>query len=169
MIDGCVGCRFPTDMHGRDLHGVRFVGSDLRGADFTRADLHDAHFVGSDLHGARFDDANLHGAEFVGANLRGASLARVDFHGSRLIAANLRDAKLTNATLGDVVLCVASDAERDDGDHTSCANLRGVDLRGLDLRAARWCSNHGATCRPVTRDELVRLAHADLDGAQAPS
>ena len=167
LIDGCVGCRLPHDLHGRDLHGVHVVGSDLRGADLRGADLHDAHFTGANLRDAHLDEANLRGAEFVGANLRGASLARVDLHGSRFIAANLRGATLTGATLGDAVVCSANDGATD-GNPTACSNLRGIDFHGLDLRGLRWCA-HDDRCRPVTRDELVRLAGADLTGAQAPS
>ena len=49
LVNACVGCRFPKDLRGRDLHGLRFVGADLSGVDFSRADLKGASFTGSDL------------------------------------------------------------------------------------------------------------------------
>jgi uncharacterized protein YjbI with pentapeptide repeats len=233
LIDGCVGCRLPHDLHGRDLHGLHFVGTDLRDVDFSHADLHGAEFTGANLQRTRFDDANLRDAKFIGVrldgtsfaraavggvrfvgahvtqgdlsgdagrvimhdctgcSLRGLDLQRADLRGSRVIGANLSDAKLNGAnlsgadllgatlrdatlagaTLGDAIVC----GENRDGDYsrrTVCANLRGVDLHGLDLRAVRWCARDDDTvrdCRPVTRGELVEFAHADLTGAQAPT
>ena len=258
LIDACIGCRLPHDLHGRDLHGLRFVGSDLRDVDFSHANLSGAEFTGANLDGTRFDDADLRNAHFVGvrlgrasfaranidgisfvgakvtqgaldgtvgrivirnctgcslqgldlhgADLRGikvvgaslddanfagarlndanligvrahdADFSRVDLHGANLVGASLRGAKLTGATIGDAVLCTQAHDEYyagDGGRRTVCADLRGIDLRGLDFRAARWCSNDDGerprTCRTVTRQELTDAAHADLTGAQAPA
>ncbi|HEV3088090.1 MAG TPA: pentapeptide repeat-containing protein [Candidatus Elarobacter sp.] len=258
LIDSCVGCRLPHDLHGRDLHGLHFVGTDLRDVDFSHANLNGAEFTGANLDGTRFDDADLRNARFtgvrlrrtsfarantdgarfvgasvsqsdidgaagriiirdctgcslrgldlhdadlrgikvVGANLndsklagarlndakligvsaRDADLSRTDLRGANMIGASLRDAKLGGATIGDAVLCSENRGYyRDDGvdRRTVCADLRGVDLHGLDFRAARWCSNDGGetprTCRTVTRQELIDYAHADLTGAQAPA
>ena len=258
LIGSCMGCRLPKDLHGRDLHGLRFVGSDLRDVDLSHANLRDAEFTGANLDGTRFDDADLRNARFVGvrlrhtsfarantegitfvgasvsqsdvdgaagriilrdctgcslkgldmhdADLRGiklvgaslndaklagaklndarlvgvsardADLSRVDLRGANLIGASLRNARLTGATIGDAVLCSENHGYYNSGDgerRTVCADLRGVDLHGLDFRAARWCSNDdrdGArTCRTVTRQELVDYGHADLSGAQAPA
>jgi uncharacterized protein YjbI with pentapeptide repeats len=256
LINACVGCRLPKDLHGRDLHGLRFVGSDLRDVDFSHANLSGAEFTGADLDGTRFDDANLRSARFVGVRLRrtsfarantegvqfvgaevsqgdvdgpaarvilrdctgcslkdldlhdadlrgiriigaslrgaklagahlndarligisahGADLSRVDLRGANLVGASLRDARLGGATIGDAVLCsdnhgyYGGNVER----RTACADLRSVDLHGLDFRAARYCSNDDRGeyrgCRTVTRQELTEYAHADLTGAQAP-
>ena len=255
LIDACVGCRLPKDLHGRDLHGLHFVGSDLRDVDFSHANLSGADFTGADLDRTRFDDADLRDARFVGVRLRGTSFtraktdgvkfvgasvtqsdatgslgpvilrdctgcslrgldlhdadlrgirivgsnlgdstlagarlnnasligmsahgadfSRVDFRGATLIGASLRDAKLSGATIGDTVLCSESRDDRYRSDRrTVCADLRGVDLHGLDFRAARWCSSdeYGQrSCRTVTRQELLEYAHADLAGAQAPA
>jgi uncharacterized protein YjbI with pentapeptide repeats len=258
LIDACVGCRLPHDLHGRDLHGLRFVGSDLRDVDFSHANLSGAEFTGANLDGTRFDDADLRNARFVGVHMRrtsfaranttgvsfvgasvsqseidgasgriiirdctgcsfkgldlhdadlrgikiigaslsdaklagarlndakligisahGADLSRADLRGANLVGASLRDAKLTGATIGDAVLCTPNHDgyyNTDDNRRTVCTDLRGVDLHGLDFRAARWCSNDGderpRTCRTVTRQELTDYAHADLTGAQAPA
>jgi uncharacterized protein YjbI with pentapeptide repeats len=264
LINSCVGCRLPKDLHGRDLHALRFVGSDLRDVDFSHANLRDAEFTGANLDGTKFDDADLRNARFTGVRLRhtsfarantdgakfvgasvsqgdldgpmgrtilrdctGCSLQRVDLHdadlrgikvvgaslneaklagaklndaelvgvsardadlsrtdlrGANLVGASLRDAKLSGATIGDAILCTRNsdngsyfnDRER----RTVCADLRGVDLHGLDFRAARYCTHDrtdgddraGArTCRTVTRQELLDYGHADLTGAQAPA
>ncbi|HZX68281.1 MAG TPA: pentapeptide repeat-containing protein [Candidatus Elarobacter sp.] len=254
LIDSCIGCRLPKDLHGRDLHGLKFVGADLRDADLTHTNLSDAEFTGSNLEGARFDDADLRNAGFIGARLRhtsflraniagahfvgikvspedvtsavgraiihdctgcslqgldlhdadlrgmkavganlseiklsgarlndanlvgarviDADLSRTDLRGAELVATKLRGTKLTGATIGDAVLC-ADNRRHEDWSRPICADLRGVDLQGLDLRAARFCSNDEAssnrTCRTVTRAELIDLAHADLTGALAPA
>ncbi|HEY0393762.1 MAG TPA: pentapeptide repeat-containing protein [Candidatus Elarobacter sp.] len=76
LVNACVGCRFPKDLHGRDLHGLRFVGADLRGADFSRANLNGASFTGADLQDARFDDADLRNVRFTGVRFRNTSFAR---------------------------------------------------------------------------------------------
>ena len=254
LIGACVGCKLPHDLHGLDLHGLRFVGDDLRDVDFSHANLQDAEFTGDDLDGTHFDqadlrnvrfvgvhlhaatfagartdgvrfvgvhleredmtpdvarmimrdctgcslegldlhgadlrgikvvganlsDADLHGASLqganlVGANVRGADLSHADLHGARLVGANLRDARMTGTTVGDAILCAPNRGDWDDR-RTACANLRGVDLHGVDLRAARWCDDHDRNdspgdCRPVTHDELVNDAHADLSGALSP-
>jgi hypothetical protein len=84
LINACVGCRFPKDLHGRDLHGLHFVGADLRGADFTHANLNGAVFTGCDLENARFDDADLRNARFVGVSFAGTSFARAKLDGISL-------------------------------------------------------------------------------------
>jgi uncharacterized protein YjbI with pentapeptide repeats len=158
VLRDCVGCNLESlDLHGQDLRGVRIVGSNLRE---------------TNLHGANLRDGNL-----VGINATSADLSSADLSGSRLVGASLRDAKLNGATIGDAVLCNRSEDNENVGQtgiyrHTSCTDLRGVDLHGIDLRAARSCDNHdsddasGAVdCRPVTRDELITIAHADLTGA----
>ncbi|MBV9407301.1 MAG: pentapeptide repeat-containing protein, partial [Candidatus Eremiobacteraeota bacterium] len=88
LIEQCVGCRFPKDMRGRDLHGVRFVGAELRDADFSRANLSGAQFIGSDLAGARFDDADLRNAHFVAVEFRGTSFARAKLDGVKMQGAD---------------------------------------------------------------------------------
>jgi hypothetical protein len=81
LVNACVGCRFPKDLRGRDLHGLRFVGADLSGVDFSRANLNGATFTGSDLEDARFDDADLRNVRFrmEGVRLDGRSIVGADF------------------------------------------------------------------------------------------
>jgi hypothetical protein len=81
LISSCVGCRLPKDLHGRDLHGLHFVGADLRGVDFSRANLNGASFTGADLQDARFDDANLRNVRFTGVRFRNTSFARAKLDG----------------------------------------------------------------------------------------
>jgi hypothetical protein len=88
LINQCVGCRFPKDLHGRDLHGLRFVGADLRGVDFSHANLNGAVFTGCDLENAKFDDADLRNARFVGAQLAGATFTRAKMDGITLHGAD---------------------------------------------------------------------------------
>jgi uncharacterized protein YjbI with pentapeptide repeats len=158
VLRDCVGCNLESlDLHGEDLRGVHIVGSNLREAN---------------LHGTNLRDGNL-----VGINATSADLSNADLSGSKLVGAMLRDVQLHGATIGDAILCSRSDDNENLSQtgiyrHTSCADLRGVDLHGIDLRAARSCDNHdmddenaAPDCRPVTRDELVTLAHADLAGA----
>src|ERR1700730_14737582 len=84
LIDQCVGCRLPKDLHGRDLHGLRFIGSDLRNVDFSHANLRGARFSGADLDGAKFDDADLRDARFEGVSVHGTSFARAKLDGVKL-------------------------------------------------------------------------------------
>lgn len=97
LIDQCVGCRFPKDLHGRDLHGLRFVGADLRDADFSHANLNGAQFTGSDLAGARFDDADLRNARFVGVEFRGTSFARAKVDGVTMRGVRLGPGSIVGA------------------------------------------------------------------------
>ena len=257
LIGSCVGCRMPKDLHGRDLHGLHFVGADFRDVDLSGANLRDTEFTGANLDGTRFDGADLRNAHFIGVHLRrtsfarantdgvtfvgasvsqgdidgpagriilrdctgcslkgldlhdadlrgvklvGASLSdaklagarlndahlvgvsahdadlsRTDLRGANLVGASLLNARLAGATIGDAVLCTQNQGYRDgDGDRrTVCTDLRGVDLHGLDFRAARFCVHEARdanrTCRTVTRQELIDYGHADLTGAQAPA
>jgi len=81
LVSACTGCRFPKDLHGRDLHGVHFVAADLRGVDLSRANLNGASFTGCDLTDARFDDADLRNARFTGVRFRNTSFARAKLDG----------------------------------------------------------------------------------------
>jgi hypothetical protein len=94
LIDACVGCRFPKDLHGRDLHGLRFVAADLRDADFSHANLNGAQFTGANLAGARFDDADLRNAQFVGVEFGGTSFAR-----AKLDGVTMRGVRLTAGSI----------------------------------------------------------------------
>jgi len=94
LVNACTGCRFPKDLHGRDLHGLHFTGADLRGVDFTRANLNGAVFIGADLADARFDDADLRNVRFTGVRFRNTSFARantagVEMEGVRLDARSI--------------------------------------------------------------------------------
>jgi hypothetical protein len=94
LVNACTGCRFPKDLHGRDLHGLHFTGANLRGVDFSRANLSGAAFIGADLTDARFDDADLRNARFTGVRFRNTSFVRaktdgVEMEGVRLDARSI--------------------------------------------------------------------------------
>ena len=76
LVNACLGCRFPHDLRGRDLHGLHFVGADLRDVDLSRANLNGAVFTGADLENARFDDADLRNTRFTGVRFANTSFAR---------------------------------------------------------------------------------------------
>jgi uncharacterized protein YjbI with pentapeptide repeats len=125
LVDACVGCRLPHDLHGRDLHGLHFVGSDLRDVDFSHANLSGAEFTGANLDGTRFDDANLREVRFVGVRLRGTSFARADVSGVRFIGASVSQPDLA----GEMAHVMLRDC-------TGCS-FRGLDLQGADLHGIR--------------------------------
>jgi uncharacterized protein YjbI with pentapeptide repeats len=155
MIRTCTGCNLEgVDLSSADLRSIRFVGANFRDAKFVKSDLRDANLVGANLRSANLDSVQLSGANLVGANMRGASVHGAAFDTVRLCSRN-------PSYYGD-------DSDRRD---TACADLRDVDLHGIDLSHALWCDEvrNNATCRAVTRAELVDLAHADLSGAIAPA
>jgi uncharacterized protein YjbI with pentapeptide repeats len=160
-VDGVAGRLILHDCTGCSLNGLDLHDADLRGSRIVGASLNDAKLAG----------AHLNDARLVGASARDADLSRTDLRGADLVATDLRNARLGGATIGDAVLC--SENRYDNADHrVVCTNLRGVDLHGLDFRAARYCFGDGReprTCRVVTRRELTDYAHADLTGAQAPA
>jgi Pentapeptide repeats (8 copies) len=100
-MDQCVGCRLPKDLHGRDLHGLRFIGSDLRNVDFSRANLRGARFSGADLDGARFDDADLRDARFEGVKLSGVNF---DGHGRVGVRRTVHDRRYVWIEDGDIAI-----------------------------------------------------------------
>jgi uncharacterized protein YjbI with pentapeptide repeats len=144
--------------------------------DLRNADLRGIRVIGASLNDAKLSGAKLNDARMIGISARDADFSNTDLRGAYLIGASLRNARLSGATIGDAVLCSENHSSYDRGpvtSRTACADLRGVDLHGLDLRAARWCPDNERNgepraCRTVTRSELVEFAHADLDGAQAP-
>ncbi len=89
LISACTGCTLPKNLHGRDLHGLRFVGADLRGADLSGTNLRDAQFTGSDIEGARFNDADLTGARFIGVRLNHVSFAGAKLTGATFVGVSI--------------------------------------------------------------------------------
>lgn len=81
---------------GQNLKGKDFfAGSDLRGANFSRANLHKVDFSGAEIQGANFHGANLREAVFSNVSVDlNDSLPRVDFS-----SADIRGTDFTDATL----------------------------------------------------------------------
>ncbi|MBN3524094.1 pentapeptide repeat-containing protein [Paenibacillus apiarius] len=89
------------------LIGTRWIGSDLKGADFSRCKIHGAEFRDCDLKGAVFRDIEgsngweesrflympgISALSFAGSNVEGA-----DFTGARLYGADFSDANIIDA------------------------------------------------------------------------
>lgn len=144
LIDACVGCTLPKDLHGRDLHGLHFVGTNLRDADLTHANLAGAEFTGANLDGTRFDDADLRDARFVGVRLHNTSFARANTAGVKFVGIRLDAAGAT----GPMGLTIIRDC-------TGC-RLEGLDLHDADLRGIKVVG---------ARLSDVKLAGAKLNGA----
>ncbi len=71
------------NMRGALFRGAKeccaFIGSDLRGVDFTSARFIDVYFNGCDLRGAIFSNAYLYSPVFIRCDLRGADFSRAVF------------------------------------------------------------------------------------------
>jgi uncharacterized protein YjbI with pentapeptide repeats len=91
----------------RELEGICFDSSDLRGSDFT----------GADLYGANLSDGNFDSCVFVGADLRWAYMYRASFRN-----ADMRDVRFSLSEL-------ASPLDLSSVDFSN-ANLDGADFTG---------------------------------------
>lgn len=173
----CIGCDLArADLHGRDLHAVKWVGTDLRSADLRAANLRGAHlagvdFTGADLRGADLRDASLAGvdlrdAKLDGARFEGARLAGVDL--SRSTFAGLPDAQV-RALLGQ---CAGCDVEHVDlhgrdlhGIAVVGSSFRDSDLRGANVSGATLCSHSEHISHNGDVENIGRIVCADLAGA----
>lgn len=68
---------------------VRFIYSDLRGANFSKCILRETRFWGACLEAASFQDSDLTNANLEEANLQGANLTNAILKGANLGKANL--------------------------------------------------------------------------------
>src|SRR5947209_17972477 len=139
LVNACVGCRFPKDLRGRDLHGLSFVGADLRGVDLSRANLNGASFTGTDLRDARFDDADLRNVRFTGVRFGNTSMAH---------------AKLDNITMEGVQLDGRSIVGADY--RSFVRTCTGCDLRETKLSAAERALREVALHPPAIPPDVVR-------------
>jgi len=159
LIGSCVGCRLPKDLHGRDLHGLRFVGSDLRDVDLSGANLRGARFTGADLDGTRFDGADLRDARFLGVRLRRTSFARANTEGITFVGASVSQGDL-DGTAGRIIM----------HDCTGCS-LEGLDIHDADLRSAKLvgANLNGAKLAGARLNDarLVGIAARDADLSRA--
>ena len=100
-------------------------------------------------------------------DLEHADASQARFDRAELQGANFRAARLDGASLASAIVC---NPENDrDGlslEKIQCANFAGATLRGADLTGVRYCRRRRSDCRPVTRDELQTIAHANLEGAR---
>ena len=91
---------------GSNLGGANLSRADLKGAILSRANLKGVNLSNSDLSGADLREANLNGADLGEANLSKANLSGADLSEIFLEVegANLSGAKLTDANLSDANL-----------------------------------------------------------------
>jgi uncharacterized protein YjbI with pentapeptide repeats len=109
-------------------------GSELAGANLTRAVLRDASFQRATLTGATLVEADAVEARFVSADLSGADLTRATLRNADLTRADLRRAKLVGTDLRRATLFRADLSEAD----LTGANLAGANMSGAMLGGARW-------------------------------
>jgi uncharacterized protein YjbI with pentapeptide repeats len=149
--------RGPLDLHQLHLQGTQLGGANLTrarlgGANLAGAQLDDANLTGTWLGGANLTDAWLGGANLTNALLGGANLT-----GAGLVDANLTDALLDDANLTDAGLVYANlTGARLGGANLTDALLHGANLTGAQLGGAN-----------LTGTQLVgaNLTHAVLGGA----
>jgi uncharacterized protein YjbI with pentapeptide repeats len=146
----CIGCDMSRrDLHGRDLHGARYIGTDLHETNLRDADMHDAQFIGVNLRGAHLERADLRNGSFTGVNFRDAALAGAHFTGIRITGAEFSHDNFTGVdTAALLARCV--------GCNISYANLDHADLHDVSMIGSDF---HNATLRNAN------AAHASLIGA----
>jgi uncharacterized protein YjbI with pentapeptide repeats len=135
-----IGIRRSTSLGNSSIVNSRFVGADLRGANFAgRPAIENSEFVGADLRNASLSGVAIRSSSFIGADLRGVRLDEtlddVLLHGARLEAADLRRAEISERALA--VACV------------DASTLLPPGRRGRDCR------------RPLERWEVLALAALD--------
>jgi len=92
-----------TDLFGADLSRANLFWADLSGANLSGTDLFGADLSRADLTGANLTGANLSGADLSGANLFRANLSGADLSGANLSEANLSGADLFGANLSGAI------------------------------------------------------------------
>lgn len=127
---------------GHDLREADFDRARLEGVDFTRARLVDAEFRQAQLEGAQLGRADLEAGDFwqaqmVGAEIGGARLEGAYFGEASLKQAHLADAQLQGADFFRADLKEADLANANlEGAYLTNTNLEGADLRRVQLSAA---------------------------------
>jgi uncharacterized protein YjbI with pentapeptide repeats len=163
--------------HALDLHGTDLRGADLTKAHLEGADLTKAHLEGVNMKGADLSEAHLEGAVFSEeARLKGAVLVRARLRGAVLIRAHLRGADLTKAHLEEANLFRAGlEGARLEGTYLIKARLEeaeffGSRLEGTHLEQANLTR---AILREAnfigTRLDRAILTEAHLEGADLTS
>lgn len=127
------------DASGLDVHGCRFTGVRLVGADLARSRITDTVFERCDLSAASVVDSSLLRTAFVdcrlgGTVLSGASLTDVAFDDCQLAGLELRMATSERLELSG---CDLRGADFH-ASGLSGARLTGCDLSGADCSRAQW-------------------------------
>lgn len=169
--------RVPSFM-GADLHGADLHGLDLRGLDLSSCDFRGTNLSGAMLEGAHFGVSKLSGADLSGVDFRsfgskspflraetkGVSFQRCNFEGCRLAGGktdcDFRAANLRNTAIGFV-------------------GTTGMDVRGADLRGARFVNIDSVVERPtytpltllssMVYDNTTQVEGLHLGGVKDPS
>ncbi|MEI6559367.1 MAG: pentapeptide repeat-containing protein [Rhodospirillaceae bacterium] len=156
------------------LNGIKFTGANLSRVNFSDSDLTGADLFGADLEGADLTSANLTGADFRGANLHRATLSHcvlrgADFRVGRTQPGQDGATRLTEAKLGNAVLCEANLTGCDmSGSDLAEADFKGADLsRAVLVGAELQGANFDDTKFGGTVVELSRLSSTQLAAASA--
>lgn len=156
-----------ADLSEAHLNGIKFTGSELKRANFSKAqavkvnfslaylndailrktNLQDAILIGSHLERVDFSDANL-----VNANLSSADLERAKLMGTNLSGANLINANLSSADLEGANLKAANLV----GAYLFGTNLQGTNLEGANLRQAQLNDNFIDNSTDLLVEQIVK-------------
>ena len=167
----CIGCDFEhADLHGADLRGVRYTGSNLAHANLHATNFGDAMVLGGNFSNADASNAVFTNARLLGANFNDTNLTSADLQHANLMGAVFRNATLTNAQFQNAVVCVHS-SRPDDNPQTSCIDLSGATVAGANFRGAQMCENDAhrhTVCSTVDAATLRTYSHSSLAGAILP-
>lgn len=131
---------------------LNLTGTDLRGADLSRAHLEGALFIGAHLEKANLSGAHLEDAALREAHLEKATLLVADLNKAGLVNAHLEGAFVGGTNLKEATL-VGTHLQ---GAQFVAANLEGADLAGAYLEGVR-----GLTIEQLSK--VSSLYRADLD------
>jgi len=122
----------------------------LEGADLVGAHLEGALLMLANLECADLRGGYLEGADIRDASLKGAMISPVSI-GKTMVEEELRNTNLKNARLGDAVLSLAPEANREDAllalSEAEVNNVRFMDtVFGRDVRDEAWLRDYKAGC-----------------------
>ena len=126
------------------LKGIDFTGNNLSGADLSDSAIEGRNFTGSNLSNVdfsniKFDNLDFENINFEGSNFSGTTLINANFKDSNLSKANfsysyINGANFDNTNLSGVIFNHTQFSF--EYDLLEDANLKGADLKNLDLQKA---------------------------------
>lgn len=121
------------DLFKQHLSQADLSGCDLRGFIFKEADCIECNFIATDLRGIQFASVDCTRAQFRGADLRGVDLSNGCFFKADFGGSDLRGANIVGGLLGQCDFSGADLRHAYLGSEIRDANLRGSDLRGINI------------------------------------